>query len=397
MPWWAPFLATAGTVYSAYQARRATQDASAAAQQPQPPWYSESYDINPQFERLTDLSDGDQWLQRFHDAGREVYQPGEDVLKAESHERRVRDDAFDDSGRYAERDWEYARRSAALSDRYNASAQKRAYEFAERREDNRISRLTGLGLTPQEIAGASPPGGQGSAPSVMTNRPNSADGVSVTQAQLAAAASSSNAQTAARAQLASEEMRSRTAIIQSLIDSGTKIRGQDIDKFLKGRGLDLDERRVEATEDLTEAQVRQVSATIKRIRSETRLTNAQVSNVVAQTEQVFQETRIASVLHDERWPRLFASMSAENVVASVIAAINGADLEAILKAAPGQDREMLRRLIQMSIASRSSALREGLGAAEIGSSIMGGVEDLYDSLRTQPSSQRGQSGRRRRR
>lgn len=52
--------------------------------------------------------------------------------------------------------------------------------------------------------------------------------------------------------------------------------------------------------------------------------------IKAEADNIVQSTGFAKVLHDERWPRLFSTMSAENVVASALAVLNGVDIEQVL-------------------------------------------------------------------
>jgi hypothetical protein len=52
--------------------------------------------------------------------------------------------------------------------------------------------------------------------------------------------------------------------------------------------------------------------------------------IKAEADNIVQTTGFAKVLHDERWPRLFSTMSAENVVASALARLNGLDIENVL-------------------------------------------------------------------
>lgn len=76
-----------------------------------------------------------------------------------------------------------------------------------------------------------------------------------------------------------------------------------------------------------QAQTRVADATVKKVEQETAYTEANV-------KKVLQETKFGEVLHNERWLRQFAGMSKENVVASVLAVMNGVDIDRTLRGMP---------------------------------------------------------------
>lgn len=79
--------------------------------------------------------------------------------------------------------------------------------------------------------------------------------------------------------------------------------------------------------------------------------------------RLVQTTEFEKVIHDERWPRLFATMSAENVVASALATLNGLDVEQVLKQADVNmvSKSRLNDFVNALQAYNSRLQREGKG------------------------------------
>ena len=291
MPWWTPFVAAAGSVLASRVGRSDPPG-------PQPPWYSGEYKLGKGFETV-----GPKGREYLRSQGVNIYEPSERVLGTEAHEHRQRDYAFGDYERYSE-----------LDDQYAAKTQKRAFDFSEQREDNRISRYQALGLTPQEITGAPAPGGQGGTPSTLGR------GADFAAKQVGAAAQSSAANTSAAANVESTRIAARAQVLGKAIEAGVDVRGQDIDEALRGRGLDLTER-------LQDNQIEQIEATIGRIAEQTRLDRTQIENIMAQTEQTLQDTQFREVLHRERWFFEAARTSPETLVALAAAMYNGLSVD----------------------------------------------------------------------
>jgi hypothetical protein len=108
----------------------------------------------------------------------------------------------------------------------------------------------------------------------------------------------------------------------------------------------------------------------------------------AETKKVLQDTNIQRVVHDERWPRLFSTMSAENVVASLIAAREQVPLEKILKGFPDGISQVNMAKIERMVAEiqgmGSILKREGIGGGilirETGKAISNQIESLLNKL-----------------
>lgn len=57
---------------------------------------------------------------------------------------------------------------------------------------------------------------------------------------------------------------------------------------------------------------------------------AGVKKIKEEIQTIAQSRQIQKIVHDERWAKLFSTMSAENVVATALATINGVDIEQLL-------------------------------------------------------------------
>ena len=112
-----------------------------------------------------------------------------------------------------------------------------------------------------------------------------------------------------------------------------------------------------------QAQSKVAEAQVQNIKQQTKLTEANV-------EKVTQDTAFKRVLHSERWKRTFATMSPDNVAASVLATINNVNIDQILgQYGTVQNRGALRQFL-MDVAKQKSILfRETGGAYSIGQFI----------------------------
>ena len=108
----------------------------------------------------------------------------------------------------------------------------------------------------------------------------------------------------------------------------------------------------------------------------------------AETKKVLQDTKIQRIIHDERWPRLFSTMSAENVVASLIAAREQVPLETVLKGFPDgiskSNMDKIERMVAEIQGMGSILKREGIGAGillrETEQAIVNKIESLLKQL-----------------
>ena len=102
---------------------------------------------------------------------------------------------------------------------------------------------------------------------------------------------------------------------------------------------------------------------------------AGVKKIKEEIKSIAQSRDIQKVVHDERWPRLFSTMSAENVVATALATINGVDIEQLLsQSGPWtMDKRSLEDFVNHVQKFNSRIAIEGRGSAEIGSVIKGAI------------------------
>jgi hypothetical protein len=94
----------------------------------------------------------------------------------------------------------------------------------------------------------------------------------------------------------------------------------------------------------------------------------QAKKLSEETQTVKQSRVFQQVLHDERWPRLAATMGPDNVIAAAIMTVEGLPPEQILQA-PGFTRAIndhkVRAMIDYFQAYRSRLNTEGKGMAEM--------------------------------
>lgn len=122
---------------------------------------------------------------------------------------------------------------------------------------------------------------------------------------------------------------------------------------------------------------------------EAAVSREQAFKINAETKKVLQDTEIQRIVHDERWPRLFSTMSAENVVASLIAAREQVPLEAVLKGFPkgisGSNLNKIERMLAEIQGMGSILKREGIGAGvlvrETTNAISQGIQNILNKIR----------------
>jgi hypothetical protein len=89
----------------------------------------------------------------------------------------------------------------------------------------------------------------------------------------------------------------------------------------------------------------------------------QTKKISEEAQRIAQTKYFEAVVHSERWPRLFATMSAENVIASALATINGIDVAQVLSQRDVNliPHTKLNKFINDVMAFHSMANREGRG------------------------------------
>jgi hypothetical protein len=103
--------------------------------------------------------------------------------------------------------------------------------------------------------------------------------------------------------------------------------------------------------------------------------SAGVKKIEEEIKTISQSRAIQKIVHDERWPRLFSTMSAENVVATALATINGVDIERLLSQnGPWtMDKRSLEDFVSHVQRFNSRFSIEGKGAAETGRHIAAAI------------------------
>ena len=106
------------------------------------------------------------------------------------------------------------------------------------------------------------------------------------------------------------------------------------------------------------------------------------AKIKAEAKNITQQTAFNETLHKERWARLFATMGPENVLASVMAALNGVDIQGLLG---GRDvsvvsRQSLQSFLEMALEQRGSIRRELEGLEAYGGEKAKFFADLFNEF-----------------
>lgn len=124
-----------------------------------------------------------------------------------------------------------------------------------------------------------------------------------------------------------------------------------------------------------------------------KLTKAQVKKIKAEAKQITQTTGFQKALHDERWYRLFATMSPENVAASALAVLENVSVKQVLtQTGKVANRESLERFLYRvqgfkgTIAQEVSGVGQKLDAAgtalkEKAEAISKSIWEMYRSMK----------------
>lgn len=193
-----------------------------------------------------------------------------------------------------------------------------------------FKRMREMGLTPQEMVGASGIGGVGDgATQVLGNNAG---------------------------QLAVQKKQQEYEAEQRNLDRAVALSGQQ---------TQLETARTSAQAILGSAQMsagasryasdNQRANVLDQLAQNKSVTIAQANKIDAETTQVMQDTDFKRVLHDERWPRLFSTMSADNVVGSALAVLKGVPIEEVLKGTADPDNPGLQAFLD-AVKSRQSRI-----------------------------------------
>lgn len=115
---------------------------------------------------------------------------------------------------------------------------------------------------------------------------------------------------------------------------------------------------------LAYAQGLQNAASANQLDALAQQQDAQKEKIQEDTRSVIQSREFQKIVHDERWEKTFATMSAENVAASMIAAYHGIPVKQILTGMPHTiDKRKVRAMLDSIREMNSFLAREGHGAA----------------------------------
>lgn len=107
----------------------------------------------------------------------------------------------------------------------------------------------------------------------------------------------------------------------------------------------------------------------KQMQQQTKVAEQQVELTKANVKKVVQDTEFGRVLHSERWQRLFATMSPDNIAASTLAVLNGVNIERVLKQHPVFHRRNLEQFLRDVAQQRSYIFRETEGLEDLGNKL----------------------------
>ncbi len=100
----------------------------------------------------------------------------------------------------------------------------------------------------------------------------------------------------------------------------------------------------------------------------------QSQKIMQEAKSIAQTRQIQAVVHSERWPMKFASMSAENVVATALAVLHDVPIEQVLKGGNWMlDKRRLEDFVRHVQAYNSHFQRETGGVADTAKAAVGAV------------------------
>ena len=119
----------------------------------------------------------------------------------------------------------------------------------------------------------------------------------------------------------------------------------------------------------------------KQMQQQTKVGEQQVELTKANVKRILQETEFGRVLHSERWQRLFATMSPENIAASTLAVLNGVNIERVLKQHPIFHRGNLEQYLRDVAQQRSVIFRETEGLESLGNKLGRMARDFMEGFK----------------
>ena len=113
-----------------------------------------------------------------------------------------------------------------------------------------------------------------------------------------------------------------------------------------------------------------------KLQADIGLTENQAVKIAEETDTVMQSRAFQAVLHNERFQRLFATMGPDNVAASVMAVLNGVNIEHVLGGYGASSSASLRRFLEQAMNYKSVIQRETLGIKNLTDIAIGYFEEM---------------------
>lgn len=254
-----------------------------------------------------------------------------------------------------------------LSNKLGSFAANAASNYIGGKIDNKLSNermtktadtmMNQYGLTATEAFGAGGAGGVASGSSSGQTLTNSTSQQQIAKMQV-------------DQQLARDKLQSDTQLATANIAAQAQIRSKELEVAATGQNVGVQSStQIKAAEIAANAHKysadssqQSVLATLKQNSS---VTSAQATNLASQTAKALQEIEQSKVVFSERWEKLFSTMSAENVLASVYAVLSGVSMQDVLKGAPGQSRGDLKEFVRLATSSGSIIQREFRGTSNV--------------------------------
>lgn len=123
------------------------------------------------------------------------------------------------------------------------------------------------------------------------------------------------------------------------------------------------------------------ASSAKQMQAQSKVAEQQVQLTKANVKKVLQDTEFGRVLHSERWQRLFATMSPDNVAASTLAVLNGVNIEKVLKQHPVFHRGNLEQFLRDVAQQRSVIFKETEGLESLGNKLGRMARDFMEGYK----------------
>lgn len=264
------------------------------------------------------------------------------------------------------------------------------------------------GMTPQEIAGSPVPGGTSSSGgNAVLGQNGAAAAASRNQAQMAALDRRTTLEVEAmraNTQIKTAEIGAQASMLGTAAQAGVNIRGQNVEMSRAELQAETQKQvsEIAAAANITSTKI-QSAASVKaaqlisdatkytsdqqrlnvigQLRLTEKMNDAQIAKLTADTAMILQTTEHDLQKFKERWPKLFATMSDVNIMASALAVSYGIPVEEVLKGTTEVTPELKKQLklfVDEVVGNQSWTTRETQGAENI---IKQGFQEGVDTVK----------------